>query len=357
MTAVTFLHDVESAAGASFQTYCGWEVAAHFGDPRAEYEALRHKAGALDFGFLGRLCATGRDRVRFLNNMLTNDIKSLETGGGCYAALLTRQGRMESDLWLYAFADELWLECPPCATEQVLETFNRHIVSDAVKFDALTQTLGVLSLQGPKAGEIMERVAGTTLSSLGPLQHRTVEGNTDKWVVVCRDRTGFGGYDLWLRRADLSDVWRRWIETERVQPAGLWALDWARTEAGIPWYGTDMDDKTLPMEMGLDTAISMSKGCYRGQEIVARVTRQGHLDRKLAGIVIDCEEPPSRGTVVRSQGAKIGEITSAVSSPRLGKPLALAVLKTDFLQPGTSVEVALGESHRPGKVIALPLRD
>jgi aminomethyltransferase len=355
MTAVTFLREIESAAGATFQAYCGWEVAAHFGDPRAEYEALRHQAGALDLSFLGKLRATGRDRVRFLNNMLANDIKSLETGAGCYAALLTRQGKMESDLWVYAFANELWLECPPCATELVLETLNRHIVSDVVKIDA--ETLGVLSLQGPKAGEIMERAAGITLSSLGPLHHRTVEGKTDKWVVVRRDRTGFGGYDLWLPRADLSDVWHRWIETERVQPAGLWALDWARTEAGIPWYGADMDDKTLPMEMGLDAAISMSKGCYRGQEIVARVIHRGHLDRRLAGIVIDSEEPPSRGTEVRSQGAKIGEVTSAVHSPRLGRPLALAVLKTDFLRPGTLVEVAFGESHRPGKVIALPLHD
>lgn len=172
-----------------------------------------------------------------------------------------------------------------------------------------------------------------------------------------RDRAGFGGYDLWLPRADLSDVWRRWTETEGVQPVGLRALNWARTEAGIPWYGTDMDDRTLPMEMGLDAAISMSKGCYRGQEIVARITHRGNLDRRLAGVVIDCEEPPSRGIEVRSQGAKIGEVTSAVHSPRLGKPLALAVLKTDFLQPGTSVEVGCGESHRPGKVIALPLKD
>jgi folate-binding protein YgfZ len=357
MTAVTLLHDVERADGASFQTYCGWEVAAHFGDPRAEYQALRHEACALDVCFLGKLRATGRDRVRYLHNMLSNDIKSLQTGAGCHAALLTRQGRMESDLWVYAFADELWLECPPCATEQVVETLNRHIVSDVVKLDAMNETLGILSLQGPKAGEIMERVSGISLSSLEPLQHRTVEGKADKWVVVRRDRTGFGGYDLWLPRADVSDVWRRWSETERVQPAGLWALDWARTEAGIPWYGTDMDDKTLPMEMGLDTAISLSKGCYRGQEIVARVTHRGRLDRRLAGIMIECGEPPSRGTEVRSQGARIGEVTSAVHSPRLGKPLALAVLKTDFLQPGTLVDVAYGESHRPGTVIALPLQD
>lgn len=175
-------------------------------------------------------------------------------------------------------------------------------------------------------------------------------------MIVRRDRTGRGGYDLWLPRAELAGIWRRWVEVEKVLPVGLRALNWARTEAGIPWYGIDMDDRTLPMEAGLNAAISMDKGCYPGQEIVARVTHRGHLNRGLGGIAIEHDEPPAGRAEVRSQGTKIGEVTSAAYSPQLGKPLALAILKTDFLQPGTPVEVDVGQGFRPGKVVTLPIK-
>ncbi|MBZ5496193.1 MAG: aminomethyltransferase family protein [Acidobacteriia bacterium] len=352
----TPLHEAEAAAGACFEPYCGWEVAAHYGNPDAEYQALRLTAGALNACFLGKLRAAGKDRHRYLNSMLTHNIKDLGMGTGCYAALLTRQGLMESDLWVYAFADELWLECPPCGVDRALATLAKHIVSDVVSLDDITDAFGILSLQGPKAGKIMETAAGVSLSTLRPLEHRTIERERGNWVVVNRDRSGSGGYDLWLPCADLPGVWNQWTEVERVQPVGLRALNWARTEAGIPWYGSDMDDRSLPVEMGLDAAISMNKGCYRGQEIVARIAHRGRLDRRLGGVVVDNHEPPARGAEVRSEGVRIGEVCSAVPSPRLGKPLALAVIKTAFLRPGTPVEVDSGHGYLPGTVVALPIK-
>ena len=288
--------------------------------------------------------------------MLTNDIKQLPEGSGCYAALLTRQGLMESDLWVHAFAEELWLECPPCAVDKVLSTLRKHIVSEVVKLDELTESCGILSLQGPKAGEVMERTLDVSLAGMQPLEHRSLARNGASWIVVLRDRTGRGGYDLWLPQPDLADLWRRWTGSEGVRAAGLRALDLARIEAGIPWYGTDMDDRTLPMEIGLHSAISMKKGCYRGQEIVARVIHRGHLDRSLGGIAIDYSMLPSHGAEVRAQGAKIGTVTSAAHSPQLEKPLALAVLKLPYLEPGTPVEIDYGDGFRPGRVVSLPVK-
>jgi folate-binding protein YgfZ len=355
MPFATPLYEIESAAGASFESYCGWEVAALFGDSRAEYDALCAQAGVLDMCFLGKLRATGRDRQRFLNNMLTNDIKNLAIGSGCYAALLTRQGLMESDLWVYACAEELWLECPPCAGQQVLASLRKHIVSDAVDLDDHTEPVAILSIQGPKAGDVVERTLGISVPPLGMFEHRVLETVAGGLRIVRRDRTGFGGYDLWLPRDHVAEIWSRCIENEGVRAAGFEALNWARTEAGIPWYGADMDDRTLPMEMGLDAAINMKKGCYLGQEIVARITLRGHLERRLAGIVADRVEPPAAGTEVHVQGSKIGTVTSAILSPRLRKPLALAVIKTAFLQPGTPVELACGEGKCRGEVVQLPL--
>jgi len=351
------LHEVEAAGGARFGQYHSWDIAEDYGDPRREYDAVRAGAGALDLSHVGKVRVLGRDRVRYLHNMVSNDIKKLVPGQGCYAALLTHQGRMESDLYVYAFADELWLECPAVAKAHVLETLNKYIVADVVTIEDMTDKLAILSLQGPCSRRKMADCLGIPLDGQDLLQHSMVERSQARWVAVRRDRTGCDGYDLWLPRENAASIWRQWVESEDIAPVGYQALNWLRTEAGIPWFGVDMDDSRLPMEMGLDSAISLTKGCYRGQEIVARVTYRGHLDRRLGGIVLDAPEPPPNGADVRRQGARIGEVTSAVISPRLGRPLALAILKLDFLKPGTAVDVRCGESIRPGEVVAMPLCD
>ena len=332
-------------------------MAQNFGDPLKEYHSVNEDVGALDLSYLGKLRVSGRDRVRYLHNMLSNDIKGLAEGQGCYAALLTHQGRMESDLNALAFAEELWLESSFAGKDRLFQTLAKYVVADVVTIEDWTEKLAILSLQGPRAGEKMEEIASLSLASLSALDHRTIIRSSGNWVVVHRDRTGCGGYDLWLPAGEVADVWHRWVGPGRIPPVGLQALNWLRTEAGIPWYGVDMDDKNLPMEMGLDHAISMTKGCYRGQEIVARVTHRGHLDRKLGAIAVRHEELPSAGAEVRAGGNKVGVVTSAIPSPRLGQPLALAVVKTEHLKAGTAVEVAYGERLFPGQVVSLPLND
>jgi folate-binding protein YgfZ len=287
--------------------------------------------------------------------MLSNDIKALRPGTGCYAALLTRQGQIQSDLHVYAFAEELLLECPVAGSQAVLENLNRFIVGDMVTIEDLTGDLSLLSLQGPLSRQQMEITVESPLVGMAPLEHRTVERGSGKWVVVRRDRTGCDGYDLWLPRQDTPGVWSQWVGTSRIRAVGHTAFNWLRTEAGIPWYGIDMTERNLPMEMGLDAAISMTKGCYRGQEIVARVTHRGHLDRKLAGVAVESPAVPAAGAEVQSDHARIGSVTSAILSPRLSRPLALCILKTAYLKPGTRVEVACGNSNCPAEVVALPL--
>jgi folate-binding protein YgfZ len=351
MTDKTPLHTFQAAAGAHFQEWCGWEIPSHYGDTRTEYEILRRQSGALDFCFLGKLRVTGRDRVSYLHNMLTNNIRILAAGTGCHAALLTRQGLMESDLWVYAFDDELWLECPPCATGRIIATLRKHIVSERVVLDDIGRDWGVISIQGPASARMIESVSGAKVERLRSLEHLAFERSFRKCIAVHRDRTGSGGYDLWCPQECIADIWHDFNAQGSQKAVGMKALDWARTEAGIPWYGIDMDERTLPLEMGLDAAISLDKGCYRGQEIIARITYRGRFHRRLAGIAIERDSLPARGTEVYHQGARIGAITSASFSPSLGRPLALAILKTAFSQPGTAVEVDSG----PGKIVSLPL--
>ncbi|MBM3789122.1 MAG: aminomethyl transferase family protein [Acidobacteria bacterium] len=350
------LRDTALKSGARLETRLGSEVVAHFGNPLHEYHAVRDRAGFIDVSYSGRLRVGGKDRVRYMHNMVSNDVRSLAPGKGCYAALLTRQGRMESDLYVYALADELRLECPGVSRTRVFGTLNHFIVGDVVAIEDVSDGTGLFSVQGPQALQVMERTTGAGLRGLEELDHLIVRQGTAAWMVVRRDRTGCGGYDLWMPAADLLRVWLLWRDEFGIQPVGHAALDWLRTEAGIPCYGVDMDERSLPMEMGLDSAVSMTKGCYRGQEIVARVIHRGRLDRILAGLAVHHSEPPLPGAEVQIAGAGIGRVTSAVRSPRLGLPLALAVIRTAHLAPGTRVEVVCGTTLCAAEVVPLPLR-
>ncbi len=350
------LYEIQKARGARFGTFSARDIVEEYEDARKEYDAVLRGVGMLDLSSTGILCATGRDRVRYLHNMLSNDIRRLEPGRGCYATLLTRQGQMESDLHVYASAEELYVECPPAGTSQVHETLGKYIVGDVVQIDDCSEKLAVLSLQGSQAREKMERHIGVSLGSLPLLGHMSLGTKPDGQTVIHRDRTGCDGYDLWLPREESVRIWTRWLDSEGIQPIGYTALNWLRTEAGIPWFGIDMGAGDLPMEFGLDSALSTTKGCYRGQEIVTRILHRGHLDRRLGAIAVDHAEPPVRGAAVRAEEAKVGEVTSAILSPRLGRPLALAVLKTRVLAPGTGVEVLYGETARRAEVVTLPLQ-
>ncbi len=344
-----------SSRGVATQEYWGWEIVAGFGDPREEYDAVVGSAGVLDLSYAGKLRITGRDRVRYLHNMLSNDVRKLSPGNGCYAALLSHQGRMESDVFVYAAQDELWLECSPAARRRLVETLVRFIVSDDVVVEDCTGKMAIVSVQGPGAAGVAGRTMGVDLSSLGPLDHRSVGEGTGASFLVRRDRTGCGGFDVWTAPEEAASLWRRWVDLERLRPVGHQALDWLRTEAGIPWFGVDMDERRLPMEMGLTSALSYSKGCYRGQEIVARVTHRGHLDRGFGGVALGTSDPPQAGAEIHSGDAKVGEVTSATFSPALGSVLALGILKLAFLSPGQPVEVIDGETPIPGRVVELPL--
>jgi folate-binding protein YgfZ len=351
----TPLETLQAVQGARFAEHYGRRIAEDYGDPRREYEAVRGDVGALDVGYAGKASLTGRDRVKYLHNMISNDIKALAPGRGCHAAMLTHQGRMEADLYVYALEEELRLECGPAATERLLTQLRKFIIADQVTVEDRTAALALLSLQGPGAPTAMAATTGLALEGIAPLELRTVARTAGSWMVVRRDRSGAGGWDLWLPAQDAAEVWRRWTGEMGIPPVGHRALDWLRTEAGIPWYGADMDDTTLPMEVGLFDAISMTKGCYRGQEIVARVMHRGHLNRGLAGIVLESGEPPAHGASILAGGTSAGEVTSATFSPRLGRALALAVLKDDYRAPGTRVEVLTGEAAAAGEVVALPL--
>jgi folate-binding protein YgfZ len=350
------LRELEGVSGARFAIRFSSEVATDYGDPGREYAAVRDGVGLFDLSNTGKLRTTGRDRVRYLHNMLSNDIKALKPGSGCHAALLNRQGHIETDLYAHMLQEEIWLECPQLSVRHTCDTLTRFVVGDVVTIEDMTGEWCLLSLQGPLSLEKAGAAIHCELKGMSPLENRVVQGLSGRWLAVRRDRTGFGGCDIWLPPEDAPALWMKFVRDLRVQPVGYTALDWLRTEAGIPWYGVDMNENSLPMEFRLDSAISMRKGCYRGQEIVARIVHRGHLDRSFAGISVGSPSAPPAGAPVVAAGNRIGQVTSAAWSPALNRQLALAVIKSDCLAPGTQVSVLFQEETFPAEVVSLPVR-
>ena len=316
------LHEFHQNLRARFTSVNGAEAVADFGDALGEHAALRATAGVLDLSFRGRLCLVGADRVRFLHGQVTSDVKKLRVGEGCYAALVTAKGKMESDLNIFALQDELLLDFEPGLAQTVSQRLEKFIVADDVQVVDVSPHYGLLSVQGPKA-EAVVRAAGlfgvppsggpggeNNASRVngelptGPLNFiKATEATPGEIYLMNQPRlapvisagradlqvgpTG-SGFDLFVPSVALAAVADKLIAAAKSvggRACGWTAFDTARIEAGIPRFGVDMDETNIPLECGIeDRAVSYTKGCYIGQEVINRIHSIGHVNRELRGL-------------------------------------------------------------------------
>ena len=252
-----FLHETHQIAGATFVEQCGWEIPAKFSSVEAEYEALSEDVGLLDLSHSGIFELRGDDRTRFLHGMVTNDIKSLEPGKGCYAAFLTPQGRMVADLRVFCLNDSLLVTVEPSRRETLPTALRKYIIGDRPQLVERSDELAILSLQGPEASHVTTNIF-ECLAPREPFDH--VEASLSGVSLrICRvERTSAGGCDLILPQRNLSEVWNLLLQKgkpSRLKPAGFESYNIHRIEAGIPWSGLDIDENTLPIEVRSDASI------------------------------------------------------------------------------------------------------
>jgi glycine cleavage system T protein len=347
------LNDLHRSLGAVCVEEHGWELPARFQDPVREHRAVREDAGVLDLAFRTLIRVTGTERTRFLNGMLTNDIARLEAGKGCYACMLTPQGKILADLEVYAFHDYHLLEMGFQWTERALDHLNKYVIADDVSFEALQEET-LIALQGPRARAIL----GSLLPCAPPPVHE--QGCTELTLDGHRCRlmqasiTGEDGYKLALSGKGVHLVWQA-LQEAGATPAGMLALNSLRLEAGIPWFGTDFAEGNFPQEAGIeDRAVSFTKGCYLGQEFVIRIAHRGHVNRRICGLMIGGESLPHPGDRVVRDEKEIGQITSTARSPSLGKIIALAMLRREAHDPGTAVDVVSHGENMRAEVTPLP---
>lgn len=292
-----------------------------------------------DLSDRARLKLTGADRVRFLHSMVTNDIESLRPGTGCRAAMLTVKGRTLAELVVYADEDALWLELPGSERQKIKDVFDKHIVMDDVEVEDLTDAVRELGVFGEGAREAVERALGP-VGELPPYHHRVVSGVR----VAASPELLEPGYHLF---GDVA------IDGRFVDDAEWEVL---RVEAGRPRYGVDLTEDRLFLEANMDDAVSLTKGCYLGQEVVARATARGHINRKLVGLALSGDGPAQPGAKLSGEGRdEAGLVTSSVVSPRFG-PIALAYVHRALWDPGTRLTVHDAAGPRAAIVRALPFR-
>ncbi|TMI22006.1 aminomethyl transferase family protein [Candidatus Bathyarchaeota archaeon] len=302
--------------------------------PVEEYWAIRNHSGIADVSHLGLLQVTGKERLSFLNGLLTNEILKLTEGTGIRSALLNTKARVLADLHLYAREDDLLIDTgdvPGASVRDILELF---IITEDVQVKDITPGFVHLTLQGQQASQNARELFGVTFADMKPLQHKML-GPT---MIVNRDRTGQLGYDLLIPNGEAEAVWQSFL-LKGVTPVGREALEILRLEAGYPRYGIDVDENTIILEAGYKDAISFNKGCYLGQEVVARATHIGRVNKNLIQFQTDSDNVPSVKSKFISSGKEAGYVTSAAFSPGLKVVVGLGYAQRDFAKEGTKLVI------------------
>lgn len=344
-------------AGTRFTSFAGTPIPEAFDDVRAEYDALRQHAGVLDVSFRALLVVRGSDCVKFLNNLVTNDVARLADGSGCNALKVSLQGKVEAALRLLRVGPDIWCDLEPAPRDALVESWRKRILLADVQLHDESERWAVISIQGPRAAALLAALDVDVRDLEAMHAHTTAALGAVPVRVVRSDHTGEGGFDVFVATESAAEVWDALLAGDAtVRPVGLAALDARRIEAGIPWSGREITSNRLPQEVGLEEGwISYSKGCYLGQETIARLHHLGHVNRHLRGLRVQGDACPQRGSVLRAGGKGVGAITSAALSPRFGQPVALAYVRRAHADPGERVEVVSGPTAAPAEVVALPM--
>lgn len=360
------LHDWHVSRGAIFEIHNQREQVAHYGDPGTEFGALGDSVALFDLSGRGRLCLLGSDRAAFLHGQVTNDVKGLKPGSGNHAALISARGKMESDLRVYALQDELLLDLEPGYDSPVAARLEKYVISEDVQIIDASPYYALLSLQGPEAANVLAEWAGdekllpASLHSMSAVEHEA----QGKCYFAREDRLGAEGFDLYIPVPAIAEAANSLLEIVEEFggcAAGSRAWEASRLMAGVPRYGADMDETTLPPEAGLENrAISYSKGCYIGQEIIARIRTYGQVAKVLRGLRLTGTGFPTDPVELKlvSGDREIGRVTSLedrrVTGNNTPNRAALGYVRKEHKELGTRLEWICGELKGTAEVISLP---
>ena len=297
-------------------------VTADFGDARAEFHALLSSCGLYGLRWRAKIALTGGDRVRWLNGMVSNNVRDLPTGHGVYAFLLNAQGRIKADLYAFQRGESLLVDTEHSQREKVLQLFDHYIIADDVEVADISDQLTALGLTGPESRNVLER-AGISVPQLGYLQFADMKWNSVSITVLRSGEEVKESWQVWIAPEHVRGLWDSLVKAG-ARPSGTSALNLFRISRGIPQFGQDIRERDLPQETGQMRALSFTKGCYLGQEIVERIRSRGAVHRQFEAFAVE-GPPPEAGTKMQADGKEVGEITSCAILPLAGGDRAVAL--------------------------------
>lgn len=347
--------------GATIIECEGWRVPASYGDVSAEYLSVRGKgAGLIDLTPRGRIMVGGSEAIQFLNGLITNDMKTLERNAWMPAAFPNVQGRLIASVRVMKVDDSsegnpsFLLDTEPSTHERVFRTIERFTLAGDFRVTDISNETVQLALQGEAAEGLLNTVLGENVANLPSNGTMATRWQDAELTVVRASHTGADGFDVILKAENASSFWNALLAAG-ARPVGYEALEVLRIEAGIPRYGIDMDETNVVTETALDDAVSYTKGCYVGQEIIARIKYRGHVAKKLIGLRFNEQVAISAGAVIKSVDDKeIGRVTSVAYSPRLEQTIGLGYVKYDYVTPGTEVRTESADNEVKSVVTDLP---
>jgi len=370
------LESIHQRLGATMGEQNGWSVPESYGDVSLEYAEVREGGcGLIDLSSRGRILVSGTEAVQFLNGLITNDMKTLAVNSWMPAAFPNVQGRLIASVRVVRLKDEgadknvapaFLIDTEAATHDRVLKTIERFTLAGDFRVTDVTNQTALLSVMGSRAAAVVRATLGDDPADLLPNQSiqiawpesdQTGSGPDDVTggLTVMRESHGSeDGFDFVVNADQAGSLWDA-LRDAGANPVGYAALEILRIEAGVPRYGVDMDETNVVTETALDDAVSYTKGCYVGQEIIARIKYRGHVAKKLTGVMFEQPVNVAAGATIHSaDGKESGRVTSLANSPRLGRTIALAYLKYDYLAPGTSVKVSSGKEVFEARVTELP---
>lgn len=321
-----------------------------------EYSTVRDGgAGLIDLSSRGRILVSGAEVVMFLNGLITNDMKTLAVNSWMPAVFPNVQGRLLAGVRVIHRDDGFLIDTESATRDIVLKLLERFTLAGDFRVADVTNEMLMLSIQGKQAAEIIRATLGEEAARVERSQVvRTNFGNDGQVIVIRATHTAEDGFDLFVD-ANAAGNLRDLLTNAGAQAVGSEVLEALRIEAGIALYGIDMDETNVVTETNLDDAVSFTKGCYIGQEIIARIKYRGHVAKKLTGLVLDERAALEKGTKISADDNKeIGRVTSSAFSPQLARTIALGYVKYDYLEPGTKVRIVSAEQELPAVVAELP---
>ncbi len=358
------LEKVHERQGANFIEQDGWRVPASYGDKEAEYASVRQDgSGLIDLSSRARIEVSGSEAIQFLNGLITNDMKTLPENRWMPAVFPNVQGRLLASTRVLRIGDDLTgksssptflLDTEAATHERLLKTIERFTLAGDFRVSDITGKTALLSIQGKRAAEIIGALLGAPTVAIPRDGLAQLVWQQNEITVLRATHTAEDGFDLIVNIEHAGALWDSLVHAG-AQPVAHDALNILRIEAGIPRYGRDMDETNIVTETNLDEAVSYTKGCYVGQEIIARIKYRGHVAKKLRGLVFERDEPIEVGAAIKSEEAKdIGRITSVAQSPGLERTIALGYVRYEYLAAGTNVSVTCGERESVAIVNELP---